>query len=230
MVNNKGTRAPTSTKNRMQGVAVLSSGDGDHGHFMAYDPNLSFWDQPRLIRGMFGILLISTCMTVFEMIFFGAVVVPVTKDQLDALNMSRISSIIASEGGDPPPAPPGSTQSAVNSFMGATEASERRLVDKNNRFAFASMGVFTFVLFMVLFLLYNRLRSIGLEKKHVVEIFGTQMRVTVATSIFTVSVLILFQIFFFFFGLKFKYLGGPEEILHDFNNALREEAGLRPVE
>lgn len=197
--------------------AVQSDGDK---HFMAYDPNLTFWQQPRLIRGIFGILLISTCMAIFEVIFFGAVVVPVTNEQLESLNLRELPST---------PPPPGSPQSAVNSFMGATEASERRLVDKNNRHAFASMGVFIFVLFMVLFILYNHLRSIGLEKKHVVEIFGVQMRVTVATSVFTVCLLVLFQIFFFFFGLDFKYLGGQEEILHDFNNALREEARMTPV-
>lgn len=190
---------------------------------MAYDPNLTFWQQPRLIRGIFGILLISTLMTMFEIGFYGLVVIPVTTSQLEVMGFGESDSVSET------PASGGTIQGSAAAFLRATEKSERILIDKNNRYAFLSMIMFVVGLMVVLFLLYNHLYLIGHEKNHVVEIFGVQFGVTVATSIFAVSMLILFQVFFFFFGLQFQYVGGIEEVVHDFNNALREEAGMSPI-
>lgn len=205
-------------------------------HFLTIDPRLSFWKQPRLLRGVFGILLISALMSLFEIGFYMIIVRPETERQIDALlnqfpadglEFSGVQAQtqavdlpgIGSDGvkfSSPEELFPlvqdaflpeaSGPQDMMAATIKAIAVEERIKMDRINMYAFLSMGGVVLLLFAVMWGLYEKLEWEAWNV-HYVRVFGGEMSVTVASSIMAVMMLAGFQYLFYLFGLKFKYTG-----------------------
>lgn len=206
-------------------------------HFNDYDPYLSYWQQPKLLRGLFSIILVSSIVSIFEVGLYIFVVRPTARAQVDKL-LGNISGFVKGKYAKGTPAPPGFafhgnvlTQQGAESaiaLLETEEVMEERMTNKINGYSIASFGVLIFFLFIILRMIYNQLRYLG-EHVHVVTILGTQFRVSIITAILTIIPLMMFQVAFYFYGTKYDY-GSTDKLLHVFNNRLRENMGLSRID
>ena len=192
--------------------------------FLDVQPHLSFTEQPRLLRGVFSILLTSTVITVFEISFFVAIVAPKTKRSVEVLNQ-RLSTF-----GLIPSGLNGRQSSLVLAGLKTNAKAEKELMDLANTYALASSCVFVAFLCVLLLLLSNRMARLGHNRARV-RYFGVDFDATMITSVLMISSLMAFQVTFYFFGTKFEFEGsrGDAELQHALNNELRRKKGLAPI-
>ena len=179
----------------------------DSQHFLAIEPGLPFSAQPRLLRGIFGIVLISVIMSMFEIFFYLVIVKPKTEEEINDLLESLkvdIPDIELPEGADNPfpfslpdflPVKLSSPADFMNALLAALAVDERKQIDKLNSRAFMSMGVFVMFLTGFLWVIYDKLRWEN-SVDHKVLIFGGELSVTFASSALTVFALVIFQYIF----------------------------------
>lgn len=172
-------------------------------HFLAYDPLLSFWEQPRLLRGVFGIIIVSTLVSIFEIGFTRLIVLPETEAAigkfLDTVDLGFTLS-------------PSNPASVLDSFLEASAASEGKLIKDYNDALFVINACFVAAVAFIGFLVYQKLATIEKYRKHVVQIFGVPFGVTFATSLLSILGLCAFQVNFFLFATKFQYVNNYAEI------------------
>lgn len=205
-------------------------------HFNDYDPYLDFWHQPKLLRGIFSIILVSSIVSIFELGLYVFVVRPTARAQVNKL-LGQVSEIVKDRYANGTPAPPGfafagnvlSQQSAESAIavLETEQVMEERMIGKINAYSISTFVILIFFLFIVLRAIYLQLKYLG-EHIHVVTILGTQFRVSIVTAVLTIIPLMVFQVAFYFYGTMYNY-GSTDKLLHVFNNRLRENMGMPPV-
>lgn len=204
-----------------------------------YDPTLSFFSQPKFLRGMFSIFLVSLMMTVFEIGFYRVIIDPETKKAvrgiLDHME-DGFYTIFKNQSGDetwfsPATLAAGQRLNLLDSFLKTNAEREELLVDRINTYAYITASFMVFLLLTVLYYIHNRLTRIR-RSRHMLAVFGDNYGAAIITSFLTVLMLASFQYLFYQFGLEFRFVGrnGMEELQNSFNNALRQNLGMDTVE
>ena len=119
------------------------------------------------------------------------------------------------------------------------ENREQILMNKISIFSYAIIGFEIILLIILMIVIYYKVLSKQKKMDMEISIPGensnrkVKMRYTVASSVITVMLLIMFQILFYFFGLKFQYLGsgGTEEIQYMLLMSMKEDLEKKvPIE
>lgn len=193
------------------------------------EPGLPLYKQPRFLRGVFSILLISIIMSTFELVFFYAIAKPLAEKQLDKY---LDGVLLQPEIGLPYTTPDGvpGTNILYQAALERIAEEERAAMDRNNALRGAAFSVFVLFLVLLLFLVDRKLHQEA-AKVHYVRIFGGEVNVSIATAIFAALLLVTFQVNFFIFGQEFNYIGseGPDEFLLVLLNSLRKATGMEPI-
>ncbi len=206
-----------------------------------YDPDLPFFKQPKVLRGLYAIVLVSTLMTIFEMAFYRTVIDPETKDAAGVLVLAvkKKAYVMGRDMRASLPLGGAGVGSGVflggdfdlfDSYVETTRAREKEMVEKNNLYAYLTASFMLVILAVVLFVLHVRMREVD-AGRHKLSVFGPNYAAAVKTSFLTVLLLASFQILFYFFGRQFKFVGtmGTEELVFAFNNYVRKFFGMPPV-
>lgn len=197
--------------------------DGDG--FMEYDPNLDFWDQPRLLRGLLSILGVSAVMIWVEVLFHRFVLLPegnaAVKNQIRCAHKSLDKPIdemseeeLKEAFGDDIAF---SSLIGISGSIGTDKASllglynlENMKLDKANKYAYLSMFIPFFVVLFLMYRVYYKLKQ-DRYKHHYIPVFGGYAMEGVALSVFLSVLLFLgFQIVFYLYGLEFNFADGLE--------------------
>lgn len=192
-------------------------------HFLADDPELSLWQQPRLLRGIMGIVGIAMTMTIFEVIFFKVVAIPNTTGAVgNQFKRPRIDNPAL-----------GSFAAALDKNIEPAIAADRRLIDAHNNYALAVMGIIVALLLGLIVTLYRDLKRIN-HASHSVRVFNGELSVTFISAVVTMICIGIFQLSFYRYALDFRYPGqGPKgdfELEHIVYNATRKVLGRPPID
>lgn len=195
---------------------------GDTG-FMEYDPNLDFWDQPRLLRGLLSILGVSAVMIWVEVLFHRYVLLPegnaAVKNRIRCAHKSFSKPVdemteaeLKEAFGDDL-----AFFIGISGTVGTDKASllglynlENIKLQKANTYAYLSMAIPFFVVILLMYRIYYKLKQDN-YRHHFIPIFGGFAMEGVALSVLVSVVLFLcFQILFYFYGLNFNFASGLE--------------------
>lgn len=203
-------------------------------------PGLPLFQQPKFLRGVFSILLVSFLMSIFELGFYMFIIEPQTK-----LAAQSIVGIVEKEAYNQTKqklrqATPQEMyrwsllalllqNSPVESYMATSEVREAELIKDINTYAYLTGAVVLLVLLFLLIYVYDKLSLIQLRTK--TETFGDNYKVAIFTAMITVGMLVSFQVLFYFFGNEFLYVGmlGNEELKYHFNNSLRKKLEMKTL-
>lgn len=201
----------------------------DHIH------GLSFFHQPKVLRGIFSIVLVSLLMTLFETVFYKIVVEPQTKRAaqyiLYLVEQQTYYTTKNQVNGASWFSP--NTHTPMDSYLKTTMIREEDMIDRINMYAYITASFMILFLIFVLVFIHNKLSYIegtsGIPSLHV---FDANYKSAVITAIITVVFLASFQVIFYFFGMEFLMVGrnGKEELIFLFNNALRKNLGMNQLE
>lgn len=209
-----------------------------------YDYNYSFFRQPKLLRGLYSILLVSLLMTIFEIVFYKLIIDPQTiravKNLLNSLSWDATFYTIAayhrnnangSVWQSPMSLVAADKLDLLSPFLLTTAQREEKLIAKLNLYAYVTASFMIFFLIAALFYVHTRLVYVE-GHKHVMQVFGDDFGAALLTSVFTVLCLASFQILFYFFGTNFNFIGskGAIELQNAFNNMLRRNLGMQEIE
>lgn len=208
-----------------------------------YDYNYSFFSQPKLLRGLYSILLVSFLMTIFEIIFYKTIVDPQTQVAIKTLlrdiqsgTAEAVRSAVQENNANgkvwesPISIISADKLDLISPFLLTTAQREEKLVAKLNLYAYITASFMIFFLLAALFYIHTRLVYVE-GHKHVMQVFGENFGAAVLTSFITVGFLASFQILFYFFGTNFKFMGskGNAELQNGFNNMLRRNLGMEEL-
>lgn len=208
-----------------------------------YDYNYSFFSQPKLLRGLYSILLVSFLMTIFEIVFYKVIVDPQTQLAVEDLlsdihwgtRRAVAKTVRENKANGTTWESPISILEAdrldlVSPFLLTSAKREEKLIAKNNLYAYVTASFMIFFLLAALFYIHTRLVYVE-GHKHVMQVFGENFGAAVLTSFITVGFLASFQILFYFFGTNFKFVGsmGNAELQNTFNNMLRRNLGMEEL-
>lgn len=224
-----------------------------HGEPLEYDqvPGLAFFHQPKVLRGLYSIVLVSLLMSVFETLFYKFIIEPSTTSAAESIHKSldkaaydaarsaigRGDSALASIAGATKQAADRLAETGMpleqqadldllNSYLTTAAQRERVLLERLNLYAYITGSFVVFFLAAFLGAIHNRLYDIR-DRPGVGAVFGPDFRSAILTALLTVLCLGAFQIVFYIYGLKFNFVGtaGLEEVVHLFNNSLRAKLG-----
>jgi hypothetical protein len=164
--------------------------------------------RSRLYKGFFSISLIATIMTIFELLFFIYVVKPNTIHAITELLESQDQKEI---------------DSRLTGIIETFKARENILINDINIGSY--IIIIVMVCFMVSLLSYIYMRILVNTNSQVLSprnfstgevlLFNISLKNTIGSSLVVIIILINFQIFFFYFGQKFHYMGkyGTDEVI-----------------
>jgi|SaaInlStandDraft_4_1057021.scaffolds.fasta_scaffold03755_2 hypothetical protein len=173
-------------------------------------------------RGIFTILLTALILTIFEIVFFYKIVAPGVQQQMDS-NLNNISKIISNKvndatGDDASLSNITATAASrlvindkANSVLKSLRDREVKLINDVNMYTKITGGVIIGLLVFILIALRSSV------KKEAMKTAGSiDLKVPTQTALFSVFILISFQILFYFFSLGFKFPGttGSEELMN----------------
>lgn len=138
---------------------------------------LKWYENPRLLRYIFSILLIATLVSIFELLFVYYISFPQTEKSVNELF---------------PPVP------ETPPIFGQIEKAEKRDREAKNLYLIFN---FMSVIFVMIFLLYVVYVKMEFDQRKT-AVFGPNFRATVLQSLFSVLLLAAFQVFFFQFAKK----------------------------
>ena len=183
-------------------------------------------------RGCFSIILIATILTLFEIAFFYLNIAPsinttfndgiekiakninlmytdiqnksIKKNKSNIYVYSILSQLFSNN--------------KVNGIIQMLKSREKTLVDSNNRYVAFTGLIIMILLIVLLFYIKNTIKSdrnLGyesgnpLQNSRYIKSRGTDigLNVPIWTAMFSVIIIIGFQIMFYFFGLQYKFLG-----------------------
>ena len=185
---------------------------------MGFYKNLTSLDGKR---GCFTIILVATILTMFEIAFFYLVVIPNINYQFDnginqasntisnKINLIKLKYIknnniyayVFSILGDK------IDNTSLRAVFHTLNKRENKIINKNNRYVAFTGLVIIIILFLILTNIKNK---IYLDKEYINKTEEEQKGVLSApiwTAVFTVLILVSFQIRFYFFSLDYKFLG-----------------------
>lgn len=205
-----------------------------------FDDAQSFFYQPKLLRGVYSILLVSFLMSIFEIVFFRFVVQVQTTAAVTDLTRSMQNNVGKILYASKPQMTPAQSSfieyiknhrdNPASAILTATRQREQYLIDKNNLYAYLIGTAAIFGVLFFMYLVHSRLERV-LNRKHSLIIFGTEYGAAILTAFLTVGCLASFQYLFYLFGTQFKYMGssGMDELEHFFNNSVRKNLGLQEI-
>lgn len=188
-------------------------------------------------KGIFSILLIATILTIFEIVFFYKIIAPSINDTMNSNledvskqlyaniknlkyekkkeNKEEISKILDTlnnrnniniiEGEFKSLAFNDKIKAILNTFSDR----EKNLTNHINKYTMLSGLLLLTILIVLMVLIWKNIKTNKIDINE-----NTNMSTSIKTALFTVSMLISFQILFFFFGKKYYYPGslGDEEL------------------
>ena len=164
--------------------------------------------QNATIQNIYSILFAATILTIFEIVFFYIIIAPGVKGTMNE-NLNKLVNVFSNKlnkVGESSMEGKILTSSIFNSKLGnmfkVFRIREDKLVNKINMYTIYTGIIILVSLVITVYSLYRSLDT------------GTAKTPTIF-AIFTVICLIIFQIFFYFYGLKYKYPGseGSEELI-----------------
>ena len=196
---------------------------------------LSLLNQPKLLRGVFSILLVSLLMTVFETGFYIKIIEPQTRAatkgivrMMQSQAYYQTKNELANQAWYSPITfmNPDNVDMA-DAFLETNKEREALLIKRINQYAYITASFMVFILFVALVMVHSRLSYIQ-KGSHAFESFGANYHAAIMTSFLTVVLLASFQVLFFFFGKQFKFIGtkGNEELHFTFNNFMRKNLDM----
>lgn len=203
-----------------------------------YDPELTFMNQPKLLRGLYSILLVSLLMTLFELAFYRIVIDPETTKAVRGILNSMENGFydILTKEESSKFVKPETIQMArevnlVDSFLLTSAEREEKLIERVNLYAYLTASFMVFILMGALYYVHSHLLFVR-SRRHVLTVFGDNYGAAIVTALLTVILLASFQYLFYLFGAQFRFVGrnGLEELQNTFNNALRTNLGLPVVD
>lgn len=156
---------------------------------------IKWYQNPRLLRYVFSTLLIATLVSIFELGFVYFVSLPETERSVNA-QFPPVPN-------DPP-------------IFKQIEKVEKGNREKKNKYLVLNYASVILVLFFLIAYVYSKMK----EDQKRVPVFGHNFRATILQSVFSVLLLILFQIFFFGFAQKAPLLSKEEIDYHVAKNTL----------
>lgn len=196
----------------------------------------------KLYSGFFSVILISTIMAIFEIIFFAYIVCPVITTNIYKLMESYKSKNEIKFEIDPDPV----------MIIQILNLREYQLINNFNQNNYLIIVIFIIFLISLLLYLYNKINIIeissnvssesNLEMSHLEESVNSEQSVqhlSLGTNVtnnsskyiylknaiwcafFTILCLIVYQIFFYNYGLEFKYIGSENEIIYLFIESIK---------
>ena len=202
-----------------------------------YDPDLTFFNQPKLLRGLFSILLVSLLMTLFELAFYRIVIDPETTKAVRGILNSMENGFydLLTKEESRKFVKPETIQMArevnlVDSFLLTSAEREEMLIERVNLYAYLTASFMVFILFGALYYIHAHLLFVR-SRRHILAVFGDNYGAAIITAFMTVILLASFQYLFYLFGAQFRFVGrnGLEELQNTFNNSLRKNLGLDTV-
>jgi len=172
-------------------------------------------------RGCFCIILVATILTIFEIAFFYLVVVPninfqfnngistISKSIANKVNLLKLKYIkdhklysyvlgLVNSKIDTVP---------LKSYLHTLNEREKIIINKNNRYvAFTGLAIITVLILLLIKIKNNIYKNTEYIKKNEDERKGV-LTSPIWTAVFTVIILISFQIRFYFFSQEYKFLG-----------------------
>ena len=149
----------------------------------------------RLRKGIFGIFLIATIITLFELLFYIYIISPLVKVELN-----NLINVIAKNRLDP----------KLGVFINILIKREKNTINDLNNGSYAIIIVEILLMCSLLVYIY-----IGIKKCYKLIEEQINMTPTIITSIIGVLILIVYQVSFFFLSKEFLYIGsrGLEEMI-----------------
>lgn len=193
-------------------------------------------------KGIFTILLTATILTIFEMVFFYQIVVPTVEHEMDS-NIESISRKIAANINEKNEAVQKknvladiavsqSTSVVFNDISGGVLKTfakrEKELIDDINRYTIYTGVVLLVTMAILLYFIFYSIRTdVRLDLDDTID--DDNMAEAALTALFTVGVLIAFQILFYFFGRQYKYPGtlGSEELTWEVIDAINTDQAIQ---
>ena len=196
--------------------------------FMEYDPYLSFWDQPRLLRGLLSILGVSCVMIWVEVLFHKLILLPEANaavknpircqhktlpKPIDEMTDEELKEAFGGSGSGID----FSAMLGISGSIGSDRASlmglynlEATKLDKANNYAYLSMFIPFFVVLFLMYQTYYKLKT-DRYRHHVVPVFGGYAIEGVVLSVLlSVVIFTVFQVVFYFYGREFEFETGGE--------------------
>ncbi|VBB18001.1 hypothetical protein YASMINEVIRUS_464 [Yasminevirus sp. GU-2018] len=193
---------------------------------------MGFFDDISSIKGkkgLFTIVLTATVLTIFEILFFYNIVVPSVEDEMNAnikkvskqiahdinernkniQKQTRVTDVVVAQG----------TKLVFNDtnkgILQTMAEREKILTDDINNYTMYTGVVIVLLLATILYFLWTSVKSAEISADSGDNTDMTDMTDATMTALFTVGVLIAFQILFYFYGRHYKYPGtsGNEELL-----------------
>lgn len=186
---------------------------------------MGFFDDISSIKGkkgLFTVVLTAIILTIYEIIFFYNVVVPGVEDEMNA-NIKKVGKHIAHEINER-----NQILQKQNGVTDVTVAQRTRVIfnDINkgilktmaerekiltcviNKYTMYTGVIIVLILMMILYLLWSNIKNTNTND-------NTNMTDATLTALFTVIILIAFQVLFYFYGKQYKYPGivGNEELI-----------------
>ena len=185
-------------------------------------------NNPTFLRGLFNILIVAIIVTIFELLFYYYIVAPDIVRVLDNLLTTTELPTLPPISTAPPVAnassPPNANSLLVRGLeylqgiLKGMSESDEELNNYTNSLKAGIMGMVVAILFVLLLWIYNKLRRNVKGDR-----YGTDLVPATITTIITLVLLLGFQIFMYFFALKFQYTNTDEIDLRFINSLLKDQ-------
>lgn len=183
-------------------------------------------------KGMFAILLTATILTIFEIVLFYIIIIPDVVAQVDH-NIKKIGENVSNDINEKNKA---IKKKSAYHDVAVTEVTslvfneknsqvlktlsdrEKNLTEHINLYTKLTGGLMLVALSIILFVTWNSIKNdVRVDKMSLDPDLNDSMFDPVLTAVITVSLLIAFQILFYFYGKQYKYPGsfGKDELIFE---------------
>ncbi len=163
----------------------------------------------RLYKGIFSVLLITLIITIFELVFYIYLVYPTILDAIKQISPTTVNS----------------------TFLNILNKREHFYINKLRMCTYYIIIAEIITIFCLMCYVYARIYyAKALYSRHIHawseglsnDINIVYFKDVIIASSLTIFLLVCFQVFFFFFGINFQYMGtyGKDEIIYRFFNNL----------
>lgn len=174
---------------------------------MIYDRYLGFFHQPRLLRGVFGIVFFSFVMCWLEVIYHREILLV----QSNSAILNRVRQLATEEQANSVVFQVAKVLSGETpaSAMKALEQTEREKVEKLNTYAYLSVMVPWVIVIFILQFVYRRLEQ-AKKSKHELTVFGAEFRSIFPTTFIAVCLYGVTQAYFYEYAVSYGYASESE--------------------
>ena len=161
----------------------------------------------RFLKGLFSIFTTATLITIFELVFYIFILEPTSKEAINKLLASLGQEIIEHDQYYE------ELNDDIYNLMNVFIIREKKIVYDSMLTSYILILLEIMVLFLILCYLYLKINRYSRFEDHFSN-ENSSIKIPVISSALTISLLIPFQILFFYFGKEYSYIGkyGLEEI------------------